>query len=72
MAGLKTRVEKLEADGAGGTVDLVAEAAAYGERLWQTDGGRAYLSADGSTLTAIGAHGTVRYEVPGVDLRETV
>ena len=71
MSSIRARVERLEG-GMPRVVDVEGEVAAYGERLWQTDGGRAYLSADGSTLTAIGAHGTVRYEVPGVDLRETV
>lgn len=72
MTTLRTRVEKLEAGGARDGVDVEAEAAAYGELEHEGAGWRQYLSGDGETLTLVGAAGAVRYQVPGVDLRETV
>lgn len=72
MATIRRRVEALEGGARRDVVDVAAETAAYGEQLWTTSTGRAYLNAAGDTLTVIGAGGVVRYEVPGTDLREVL
>jgi hypothetical protein len=69
---ISARLGRLEQH-AGGSVDLAAEAAQYGEPVWASvPRWRCYARTDpdAARITVAGPAGVTRYEVAGVDVRD--